>query len=111
MISCKIYFNLAKTVVLGLFKNDDNSESLRLEQRFVIKFLMAEKDKPCEIYKRMCDVNGEACFNKKMFTNDLNMGSSLWVWVKNAVYGVETYWLSGQKNVPVTVVNKSSSGT
>ena len=30
---------------------------------------MAEKSKPCEIYRRMFDVNKETCFSHKMFTN------------------------------------------
>ena len=29
-------------------------------------------------------------------------------WVKKTVYGVETYWLSGKKKVPDTVVSKES---
>ena len=32
--------------------------------RLVIKSLVAEKYKPCEIYRRMCDVYGKACFNQ-----------------------------------------------
>ena len=32
------------------------SECARLEQRSVMKILMAEKYKPCENYKRMCDM-------------------------------------------------------
>ena len=34
----------------------NKAEFLRLELRSVIKFLVAEKCKPCEIYRRMCDV-------------------------------------------------------
>ena len=34
-----------------------------LEQRFVIKSLVAEKHKPCEIYRRICDVHGTGYFN------------------------------------------------
>ena len=39
------------------------------EQRSIIKFSVAEKSKPCEIYRRMCDVYREECFSQKMFTN------------------------------------------
>ena len=42
-----------------------NLESLRLEQRSVIKFLVAEKCKPCEIYRRLCDVYETASFSQK----------------------------------------------
>ena len=38
---------------------------------------MAEKGKPCEIYKRMCDMHREACFSPEKFTNGLNMGLPL----------------------------------
>ena len=31
----------------------------------VFKFLEAVKCKPCEINRRMCDIYGEACFDKK----------------------------------------------
>ena len=42
----------------------DQTESFWLEQRYDMKFLLAEKYKPWEIY-RMCDVYREACFSKK----------------------------------------------
>ena len=38
-----------------------------------MKFLVAKKYKPCEIYQRMCDVYGETYFHQKIFTNELNM--------------------------------------
>ena len=58
-------------------------ESFRMEQRSVILFLVAEKCKQCEIYRRMYDVCGKAYFNKKkkVFTYGLNMGLPLRVWV------------------------------
>ena len=60
---------------MRLFKMAANQCS-RLEQRSVMKFFAAEKRRPCEIYKRMCDVYGEGCFSKnKMFTNGLNIMS------------------------------------
>ena len=40
-------------------------ECTRFEQRSVIKYLVAEKCKLCEIYRRICDVYGEACFSLK----------------------------------------------
>ena len=44
----------------------------RLEQGSVIKFLVAEKCKPCEIYRRMLNVYGKVCSSQKMFPNRLN---------------------------------------
>ena len=38
---------------------------LQIEQRSVIKYLLAEKCKPCEIYRRMYDVYGEECFSQE----------------------------------------------
>ena len=53
----KNYFNITKIFLLRLFKNMSNqTECSRLEQRSVIKFLVAEKCKPCEIYRRIYDV-------------------------------------------------------
>ena len=43
------------------------------EQRSVIQFLVAEKCKSCKIYRGMSNAYGEAYFNPKMFTNELNM--------------------------------------
>ena len=43
----------------------NRTECSWLEQKSVIKFLVAEKCKPCEIYRRMCDVYRKACFSQK----------------------------------------------
>ena len=40
-------------------------ESTELEQRFAMKFLIAEKCKLCEIYKRIYDVYEKTCFSTK----------------------------------------------
>ena len=77
LIYSKNYSNLTKIFLLKLFKIVANQrERSRYEQRSVIKFLLAEKGKPCEIYRKMCYVYEEVCFSQKMFTNGLNMGLS-----------------------------------
>ncbi len=38
---------------------------LQIEQRSFIKYLLAEKCKPCEIYRRVFDVFREECFSQK----------------------------------------------
>ena len=43
----------------------------KIEQRSVIKFLVAEKCKPNEIFRTFA-VYEKACFNSKMSTNELN---------------------------------------
>ena len=68
------YFNLTKIFAVETIQNGSKSKCTRLEQRYVIEFLLTEKCKPCEIYRRICDVNGEAYFSQEMFTNGLNMG-------------------------------------
>ena len=45
---------------------------LRLQQRFVMKFLLAEKCKQCEIYRRVCDIKGGVCISEILCTNGLN---------------------------------------
>ena len=63
LLNSKNYFNLANIFVLRLFKMAAyQTKWFRLEQRSVIKFLVTEKCKPCESYRRMCDVRG--AFNK-----------------------------------------------
>ena len=57
LVYCKIYFNLAKICTM--------LQRFKLKQRFVIKFLRAEKCKLYEIYRKMC--TGKHCFSQKMF--------------------------------------------
>ena len=61
LIFSKEYCNIAKIFVLRLFKMAENqTKCSRLEQSFVIKVLVAEKNKPYEIYRRICDLFREA---------------------------------------------------
>ena len=49
-----------------------------VEQRSVVKSLVAEKCKSCKIYRRTCDVYGEGCFiKKKIFADGFNIGLAL----------------------------------
>ena len=53
---------------MKLFKIAKNQTvDVRLKQRFVITFLVAENCKSCEIYRRMCDIYGETCFSKNKY--------------------------------------------
>ena len=55
-----------KNIYLRLFEMPaKQTVCSRLEQRCVIKLLVAEKCKSCEIYRRICAVYGKACFSKK----------------------------------------------
>ena len=54
----------------------------------------------------MCDVDGETCLSKKIFTIRLNMHLPLRARVKKTVYVVETFLLSGKKNVLGEAVSK-----
>ena len=51
-----------KHICFEAIQNSGKSECSTLEQRSIMKFLLAEKWKPCEIYGRMCNVFREACF-------------------------------------------------
>ena len=68
-----------------------------------MKFFVAKKCKPFEIYWKMCDVYGKACFSQIIFPKSL-----LRSWVEKTVNEVETYWLSGKENVPGAAVYKES---
>ena len=62
----KNYANQTKISILWLFKMMVNQiECIRFQQRSVIKVLVTEKCKPCEIYRRICYVYGKVCFCKK----------------------------------------------
>ena len=41
-----------------------------------------------------------------MFTNSLNVGLSLWAWVKKIVDGVETPFFSSKEKIPGAAVSK-----
>ena len=53
----------------------------------------------------MCDLYGEACFNQKMFTNELSIGLLRPAWVEKKVHRVETRRLS-RKRSSGTAVSK-----
>ena len=72
---------------------ENQTEYWRFEQKSVIKFLVAEKCKPCEINRRICNVYEEASLNQKMCL-------LLRSWIEKTVYRVET-----QVNI-VSPVNK-----
>ena len=61
LVYSKNYFDLTKIFVL----RQQIKQCSRLKQKSVIKFLLAEKCKPCEIHRRMYDVYREACFIQK----------------------------------------------
>ena len=84
-IDCN-YFNHAKIFLLRLFRMVANTTVYtRLEQRSLIRFLVAEKCKPCEIYRRMYNVYRKAFLVQKIFTDELNMGLLLQSWRENVV--------------------------
>ena len=95
---CKNYFNLRKIFDFRLFKMAANqTDRSSLEQRSVIKFLLAEKCKQSEIYRRIWDVYREVCLRRKKV-------------YKFAEYGFATTSLS-QSNSPwhgnrLTLLNK-----
>ena len=65
-LTYKKFVSSRKIFVLKQFKlvaNQRNSSTIG--QGSVIKSLVAEKCKSCEIYPRMCDAYREACFSKK----------------------------------------------
>ena len=60
-ILCLFYFIFSYDLMFYLLFNPH--EYSRFEQRSIIKFLVTEKGKPCEIYWRICDVYRKACFS------------------------------------------------
>ena len=88
--------------VLGQFKMAANKSALGL-MRTLHKILVAEKIKPWEIYRRMCDVYGGVCFRQK----------NVYKWAKHGfantrriVHGVEIYWLFNTEKFPDATVCK-----
>ena len=103
----KNYSNLIKIFVLRLFKMVANQKQcFRLEQRSLIRFLIATKSKPCDIYRRMYVVYGEAYFSQKRFTNTLNMGMPLRTRIKKTIQRVGKHWLFGKEKVLGAAIGK-----
>ena len=65
LLLCKSCFNLMNIFALGQFKMVGNEvECSRLEQNSAFKILVADKSKPCAIYRRMFDVYWKADLSK-----------------------------------------------
>ena len=95
--------------VSRLFRMAANqTECFKLEQRSVIKSLVAEKCKPCEIYRRICNVYREASSYQKIYTNWLNMGSPQQTRVEKTVAGMEIHWFSSKEKLPAATFSKKS---
>ena len=53
----ELFFILQKNISFKAIQNGSNqSECSRLEQRSVIKLVLADKCKPCENYRRIYDI-------------------------------------------------------
>ena len=74
-----------------------------------MKSLKAEKCKPCEIYRRVCSVYVEACFNQKIFTNWQNMDLPRQALVEKTIHGVEAHRLSSKENFLGAVVSENGN--
>ena len=70
-----------------------------LEQRSVVKVLVAEKCKPCKIYRGMCDVYEGASFILKNVYKKANHEMVLRTWIEKAVHEVKTHRLSGKQKI------------
>ena len=68
----------------------NKTKCFRLYQRPVIKFLVVDKYKPCEIYWRMCDVYGDEIFFGTNAYKLVKMSLPLQVGVKKLQKEVET---------------------
>ena len=68
----------------------------RLEQRSVIKLLVAEK---CKFTEECVMCMEKHVLVKKIFTNRLNIGLARQAWVKKKIHRRETWWLSDQETI------------
>ena len=103
-------FQSHKNICFEAIQNEGKSyRMLKVSTEFAIKFLVAEKCEPCEVYRRMCDVCKEACFESKNVYKWVKHVLLLWVWIKKTVHGAETHWLSGKAKVPGTSVSKEGN--
>ena len=52
----------------------NHTQCSTFEQRSVIRFMLAEKCKSCEIYRRMSDVYGETLFSQRNIQKCVKQG-------------------------------------
>ena len=77
-VYCKNIFNTPKIFIWRLLMMVSNqTECSSIEQSSFLKYLVASRYKPWEIYRKMCDLYREACFSQNILTNGLNMGLPL----------------------------------
>ena len=70
------------------------------------KYLVAKKNSPCEIDRRMYNMYGEAFFSQKNFRNEQNVCLPQRTWVTKTFNGLKTPWLSGKEKIPDAAVSK-----
>ena len=75
----------------------ENQSAPSLNRGLSLNFLVAEKCKPCEIYRRMCEVYWEACFSWKNLYKWAKHGFSTISRNQKIFHVEETHWLSGKK--------------
>ena len=98
--TCQI-LSLQNSFIVAI-RNDCKSNQTEYsghEKRSVIKSLVAEKYKPCEIYRWTCDIYEGSCFNENIFTNGLNtdLQQRIVLWKCNdspvkKSFGRSSYW-------------------
>ena len=94
LVLSKNYFNLTKIFVLRLFKIVANlTACFKLEQRSFMKFLMAEKCKPCEIREEYVICMEKHCLVKCFESK------------RQWKHEVETHWVFGKEKILGTVVS------
>ena len=101
---------MQKYLFWGDSKEHHQTECSRLERSSVVKFLVARKSKPNEIYKRMYDLCWEPCCckkKKKRFTNEMNIGLLQRTWIiKDSPWNGNILTLQDWKSPGLRPVNK-----
>ena len=83
-----------------IFSIKVNSTRRKIKEFSLIEFLMAQKCKALEIYRRICDMFEGSCFHQKIFRNVLNRILPRLSEVERTVHGVEIHWLSSKEKIP-----------
>ena len=84
----------------------NQTKRFRLEQKSVIKSLLAEKWKPCEIYQKICDEYWEACFSQKNLYKLAKDKFGITSLSRKDSTFRKMHWISGKENVLGAVVSK-----
>ena len=110
LVYSKNYSDLTNIFVLRLFKIVANqTESSKLEHRFVIKFLWLRNANHVKFTEEYVMCTEKQVLIKQRFIKEQKIGLPLRITVEKTVHALETHWLFGKEKVLGAAISKESN--